>query len=63
MSFKAKFRGKCGNEDCEDGIQVGDEVTYEEDVLVHVRCIYLVSVPSGIPVCPDCHLEHRGECF
>ena len=64
MSFKAKYKGRCGSDECEDPIEVGDDVVYEEEkVLVHTRCLFSVSVPSGIPVCKECHLEHKGDCF
>lgn len=58
MSFKAKYKGKCGSEECQDSIEVGDDVVYEEDnVLVHTRCLFSVSGPSNIPICSECHLE------
>lgn len=50
MSFEAKYRGTCPA--CENGIAVGDEVTFAAfDEVVHVTC---PPDPTALarPVCP-----------
>lgn len=58
MSFQSRYPGRCGS--CDNRINVGDEVCYEEDELVHDTCPD-ESGPIG-EVCPECWCIHRGEC-
>jgi hypothetical protein len=62
MSFQAKYPGRCGS--CDERIDVGDEVRYDDDELVHDRCKALAADEQGdlTKVCPDCWLLHSGEC-
>jgi len=37
MAFTAKFPGVCDN--CGGRIEPGDDATYEDDELIHARCL------------------------
>jgi hypothetical protein len=62
VSFLARYYGTC--RDCQGKIEPGMDVTYIEDVLVHVSCDQVdaivgysrVPITTGV-VCPKCHLE------
>jgi hypothetical protein len=59
-TFRAKYRGQCAEG---DSISEGDEVMYDSSgKLVHVDCKADDLVARG-PICPSCHLEHKGECW
>ncbi len=62
--FDAKHRGRCGN--CDEQIDIGDSVTYDEDEVVHIGCVGQ-SLTAGLgvqeKVCDSCYLVHRGDCF
>jgi hypothetical protein len=60
MSFEAKYGGWCA--DCDDRIQPGDTVTYnEDDALIHMHCEGLA--PARIAeVCGKCWLTKPCEC-
>ena len=61
MSFLARYFGTC--RDCGGKIEPGMDVTYVEDVLVHVHCGQVDTVvgysraPVGGVVCPDESVE------
>lgn len=57
MSFSARYAGRCGN--CDNRIEPGDEVRYDDDELVHDQCPG-ESGPGD--VCIYCWCIHRGEC-
>ena len=62
--FAANFPGQCGT--CEDRIEPGDKVRYEDDELVHESCPYVdvTKAPRNPPdVCPECNIDHAGKCF
>lgn len=63
--FAARFHGRCA--DCEEPIEPGDRVAFDEDnELICAGCVW------GEPrrpararpekVCPGCHLVHAGSC-
>lgn len=56
--FEAKYPGRCG--ECDRSISEGDDVTFEDDELIHAKCEGLHSVPET--VCATCWLVHAGEC-
>lgn len=63
MSFSAKYAGSCAYG---DRIKPGDYCVYtDDDEIAHVGCAAEDKAPDMTPaeVCPDCHLEHVGECF
>lgn len=64
MSFQARYDGRCGSEDCRyDGvIDVGDEVEFEADELMHQGCAQAVRRGRTVPLCSECFTHHRGEC-
>lgn len=66
MSFAAKYPGQCTADDCRYGdsrINVGDEVEYVDDDLVHTSCAAAGRRADSTPTCRDCGLQHRGECY
>jgi hypothetical protein len=62
-SFPAKFPGIC--ESCGEGFEVGEEVMFEGDDLVHANpdaCLRFRDRPIQKP-CSKCFLVHVGDCF
>lgn len=60
MSFTAAYRGACAYG---DRIEPGDQVTYEDEELVHVACAERdVTGDVTEKPCADCHLVHAGGC-
>jgi hypothetical protein len=65
-AFAAKYPGRCGS--CERNIEPGDLVRYDDDELVHNKCAGLdlvTTAPStgSALVCPECNIDHAGDCF
>ena len=60
MSFEAKFTGRCS--DCGERIQVGDQVTYADDELVHLECDGPDAPARIAEVCGKCWLTKPCEC-
>lgn len=68
--FEAKYEGRCGHPDCGEKIEIGDQVKYIDDELVHRRCDipFISSFQESKPanVCSDCHMIHapgQKECW
>ena len=62
-AFTAKFEGHCL--DCDGRINVGDQVQYDEDAVVHVDCDPIPDIDAPRRTerqCPQCWLVHAGEC-
>lgn len=66
MAFTAKYGGECAYGDY---IQPGDLVTYTaDDEIAHHGCEQ-AEAPANIhpdkapKLCPECNLQHAGECF
>lgn len=63
-SFTARYPGRCGG--CDDGIEVGEVLTYDEDnVVIHADCAPNPERISKPPeVCPRCFLAkaENGSC-
>lgn len=63
MSFTAKYPGRCAA--CDERIDEGDRVKYDDDELVHTAC-EVPSLPNErddlTQVCRNCYLIHQGEC-
>ncbi|QDF18643.1 hypothetical protein SEA_PUPPER_157 [Gordonia phage Pupper] len=67
--FKARYGGECPT--CEDEILPGDWAIYDEDdEVVHEACLAGSRPPvertmrkTRSSVCPECSLDHAGECF
>lgn len=61
MSFTAAFTSDC--ESCSELVEVGQEarmVDFSKGMVAHVGC----PAPRRTnPVCPECNLEHAGECW
>lgn len=55
MTFHAKHPDRCAGS-CAEPIEVGDEVEYIDDQLVHFGCTPTAE-PEPRPICPDCFLE------
>jgi hypothetical protein len=56
--FTARYRGRCDN--CGEPIEVGDQLRYEGDEVVHVAC---VEIPlAKREVCTECWLEKPCPC-
>lgn len=55
-AFPARFSGYCRT--CDERIEVGEPVTYREDVIVHADCEdhYRAAVGRIFPPCPTCHM-------
>lgn len=65
MSFSASYPGHC--RECSSPIEVGDQVAYVEDRIVHADCVdaamYRVARGGKEPdPCPRCFLIHAGPC-
>lgn len=73
-TFEAKWRGRCGA--CDETIHPGDDVGYEDDLLVHEGCSTNppravtskkspFTKPKTTPpnICPVCSMDHAGECM
>lgn len=59
--FQAKYPGQCGR--CDNRIQVGEHVHYDDDELIHVECAEDIGLNNNVGTpCPDCWLIHKGEC-
>jgi hypothetical protein len=56
--FEAKYSGTCGR--CEGRINVGDQVMYEDDVIVHIFCEE--TERPAREVCTSCFIEKPCEC-
>lgn len=61
MSFIASYNGTCAYQHCTTAIKPGDQVQYVADELMHMSCAMSEMFPKA--VCPQCHLQHAGECF
>lgn len=64
MSFAAKYAGSCASDECRYGatlIDIGDEVDYHDDELMHVACA-AAARRGDPPLCKACFTYHRGEC-
>lgn len=62
MSFAARYDSRCAS--CLERIYVDDQVTYDDDRLVHADCEASAPAekPTGAP-CPACFLVHSpGAC-
>lgn len=61
MSFEAKYRGHC--DECDEPIEVGDTLTYLDDVAVHLHCKE-VPLRHRRPeeVCTECWLIKPCGC-
>jgi hypothetical protein len=65
--FEARYPGHCYL--CDDHIDPGDTVRYDDDELVHNKCataekiITAPKVGAPVAVCPHCNIDHAGECF
>lgn len=63
-AFQARYVGRCAAA-CGQAINVGDEVVYVDDELVHVECEgRAIALTRRHPVCTSCFLEISlsGEC-
>lgn len=62
MGFVARYHGECAHG---DEIKPGELVNYNaDDELVHTNCEAAAGpVWTSQNVCPDCQLEHAGECL
>jgi hypothetical protein len=60
-TFTAKYVGTCAT--CSDGFDVGDEVVFDDDELIHVECIEVPTGQTSMKVCQKCFLAHAGDCF
>lgn len=66
MSFQAQYPGHCWYG---DEIEPGDLCAYtDEDEIAHVECDQLngpanIHAPKPVATCPQCHIQHAGECF
>lgn len=58
MSFTAKYRSPCANDDCEDGVLPGQEVEWAADHrVIHVVCPEDRDISGKpLPICPRCFL-------
>ena len=67
VSFRAKYSGRCGA--CDDRINPGDDVRYDDDQLVHDVCPGPAYTPDQFTLgpletlCPQCFTIHAGECM
>lgn len=59
MSIPAQYDGKCAA--CDEPIEEGDPITNDDGYWVHALCVVSGSEPAR-QACPDCHIEHAGEC-
>lgn len=62
MNFPARYPGKCP---CGNAIREGDSVGWIDGEVCCPRCVENGEVyePPAAPTCPDCHLQHKGECW
>lgn len=60
-TFAARFAGRCAN-DCEEPIEVGDDVLFIEGELMHAVCVALVPGGAASAPCPSCWLVGRCDC-
>lgn len=59
--FTAKYHGRCAC--CEERIEPGDDVGYEDGALVCASCYVGDPAPARREtVCPSCWLVHPGSC-
>jgi hypothetical protein len=59
--FTAKFGGTCAS--CQDDIEAGDEVMFDDDELIHADCTEVPVRHTAMKVCQKCFLVHAGDCF
>lgn len=64
--FPAKYPGQCAA--CDDRIKEGDQIMYDENVLIHAQCqpvddLMGMKMKPGERLCGTCFLVHSGECF
>lgn len=63
MSFSAKYPGRCGH--CDNRIEPGQQVRYEDDELVHDDCVPTPDLDAprrNERACMECWTTHAGEC-
>jgi hypothetical protein len=62
-TFEARFDGKCRS--CWLDIYEGDEIGYNADgEIACVDCLAEEAKPEpALSVCPECFIDHAGECF
>lgn len=59
-TFPARYPGTC--QGCGDRIREGDPIGYSDDnEICCADCLNGTTAPVT-PTCPDCHLQHAGEC-
>lgn len=66
--FEARYPGRCPA--CEDAIEVGDDLAYDEDVVVHFVCVGRTATHQAASkkpreVCPRCFTQKSvsGACI
>lgn len=64
--FTARFPGRC-HADCGESIEPGDDVTYVDDLIVHLACEGAAETAHRraerpTPVCGTCHLTKPCDC-
>lgn len=65
--FEARYPGHCHL--CDDHIDPGDLVRYDDDEVVHNKCASAEAITtspkvgSSVAVCPECNIDHAGPCF
>lgn len=65
--FRAKYGGRCAAE-CGEAIEVGDEVKYVDDQVVHLSCevAFNLSDDQKSEICQQCwtaHAPNQKECW
>lgn len=60
--FTARYNGKCP---CGNHIQRGDPIGWIDGEVCCGGCVDAAATtePPTLVVCPDCHLQHVGECW
>ncbi len=59
-TFRARYPGRCAA-DCGTRIEVGDEVVYLDDVVIHADCD-TPTPEKPVDICPRCHLTLPCDC-
>lgn len=60
LSFEARYHGTCGS--CDGPIKPGQQVRYDDNVLVHDNCTDAESNERPVVVCGQCWLTKPCGC-
>ena len=61
MAFPARYPGHCTR--CDERINIGEPITYDEDDVVHADCdAHYEAAVRPVAICPTCHLTKPCDC-